>query len=210
MVDDYLYNGNGAIFALVLAGLASSLQPGLAPTSGRRIHFSFILIPLAFVFFVMINLNELRAIWLANLGAVQMARVELDGFPTGQWTEPAVAPQLDAARSTLLSALDEDSMNRTANHRLGLISMLRGDFRSAAAYLEAARAVSPNHRGIMKSLGYCYVWLGDVERAQLLLRNIPDANHEIAVYIGWWQARGRQELADNAALYLNHLKAQEE
>lgn len=210
MVDDYLYNGNGVIFALALAGLSSSIQPNWTPASDRKLRFSFVVMLLGLAFLAMIYRNEFRAAWYANLGAVQMARVELAGFPTSQWTEPAIAPGLEASSSTLHAAIEADSMNRTANHRLGLIAMLRGDFRSAAAYLESAYAAGPNHRGIIKALGYCYVWLGDMDKAQLLLRNISESEHELAVYIGWWKDRGRQDLSVNISKYLNDLKAQTE
>ena len=210
MVDDYLYNGNGTFFALALAGLASSIQPRVMPVPDRKIRFRFVLVPLVLAFFVLINLNALRAAWFANLAAVQMARVELAGFPTGHWTEPAVALELEPINSTLHSALDADSTNRTANHRLGLIAMLRGDFPSAVAYLENAHSAALNHRGIIKSLGYCYVWLGETEKAQLLLRNISESKHELVVYVGWWGERGRPDLSDNVSQYLNDLKAQKE
>jgi hypothetical protein len=30
--------------------------------------------------------------WHANLGAVQMSKVELMGFPTGQWMDSEIVP----------------------------------------------------------------------------------------------------------------------
>jgi O-antigen ligase len=211
MVDDYLYNGSGTMLALALAGLSSGTQPRSARTADRKNHRILVFIPLTLILFViLINRNGFRAAWFADFGAVQMAKVELAGFPTGKWTEPEIALELEEANITLLSAIQADPMNRTANHRLGLISMLHGDFLSASAYLEKAHASAPNHRGIIKSLGYCYVWLGDVDKALPLLRSIPEAKGELDVYVWWWDTQGRHDLSVNAFQQSAQLKAQKD
>jgi tetratricopeptide (TPR) repeat protein len=207
LVDDYLYNGSGTMLALALAGFSSSMQPKSVPLPDRKNRYIFVLIPPALIFFIMINMNGLRAAWYADLGAVQMAKVELAGFPTNEWTDPAIAPELEEAYTSLRFALHANPMNQTANHRLGLISMLRGDFLSASMYLERAYAVAPNHRGIIKSLGYCYAWLGDADKALILLRNIPEAKDELDVYVWWWDTQGRHDLSFKAYQQSAHLKA---
>ncbi|NIR64335.1 MAG: tetratricopeptide repeat protein, partial [candidate division Zixibacteria bacterium] len=65
----------------------------------------------------------------------------------------------------------------TANYRLGLIWMARRDFQQAANYLETAITEAPEHRGVIKSLGYCYTWLGSYEKAQVLLAQIPESQN---------------------------------
>jgi tetratricopeptide (TPR) repeat protein len=165
---------------------------------------------LALFLFIAINLNGLRSAWYADLGAMQMAKTELIGFPTNEWTDPAIATEFEEAGTLLRSALDADPLNRTADHRLGLISMLQGDFLSAASYLEKAYAAAPDHRGIIKSLGYCYVWLGDREKALLLLREIPEAKDELDVYVWWWDTQGRHDLSVNATRQLAYLKTQKD
>jgi lipopolysaccharide biosynthesis regulator YciM len=103
-------------------------------------------------------------------------------------------------------ALQADPTNRTANHRLGIISMLDEDFQSAAMYLERAHQKAPNHRGINKSLGYCYVWLGDMEKAELLLSKIPEATRELDVYVWWWDEQGRPDLSMQASLIVSKME----
>jgi hypothetical protein len=198
LVDNYLYNGSGSFFALALAGVSSAIQPKTARPIPSKNYLIFSSVMFVFVLFTVMNLNGLRAGWYANLGAVQMAKVELRGFPTNQWTEPSILPELEQANANFRSTLDADPLNRTANHRLGLISMLRGDFISASAYLEKAHEAAPHHRGIIKSLGYCYVWLGDMEQSLLFLRNIPEAKAELDVYAWWWSTQGQTELAQRA------------
>lgn len=204
MVDDYLYNGSGTFLSLALAGVSTSLYRERAASHKKR--YLLTIVALTLISFFMINLNGVRSAWSANLGAVQMAKVELAGFPTNQWTEPVILPELEQADASLRTALQADPANRTANHRLGLISMLQEDFPSAAAYLENARQQAPNHRGIIKSLGYCYAWAGDTEKAVLFLNRIPEAKDELESYIGWWGIQGRPDLAEKAQVVFHGLK----
>jgi thioredoxin-like negative regulator of GroEL len=83
--------------------------------------------------------------------------------------------------------------------------MLRQDFRTAAANLETAYQAAPNHRGIIKSLGYCYVWLGEMDEAQKLLDHIPEAQHEMKNYIWWWETQDRPDLSENASIMVSRL-----
>ena len=84
--------------------------------------------------------------------------------------------------------------------------MLRGDFQSAAGYLETALEQAPEHRGIIKSLGYCYTWLGDVDKARPLLEEIPEARSELEVYVWWWDTQGRLDLSAHASEMASELK----
>lgn len=211
---DYLYHGNGAALLFYPIGMVmgivnsnnigdEAIQP---PKTLRLANIAMITLPvLALIFMFGVNVNKLISLWNANLGAVRMARVELKDFPTGQWATSAIVPGLEAAESTLHAALQYDSHNQTANHRLGLISMLRQDFKTAAAHLELANQAAPNHRGIIKSLGYCYVWLGDIDKAQKLLAQIPETPHEMKNYIWWWKTQDRPDLSENASIIVSRL-----
>ena len=198
MVDDYLYNGIGTLLLLFLPGLSMLVQSEIANKAHPKNHRVSSLVALLLIGFFMINLNGVRSAWNANLGAVQMAKVELAGFPTNQWIDSSILPELEQADTSLRSALQADPMNRTANHRLGLIAMLRDDFHSAIAFLESANQEAPNHRGIIKSLGYYYVWVGEMGKAQLFLGKIPEAKTELDVYVWWWDVQGQPELAEKA------------
>jgi hypothetical protein len=207
MVDNYLYNGNGTLLSLALAGLSMPRESETANITQRNNYRIAGFVALALITFFVMNLNKVRSAWYADLGAVQMAKVELAGFPTSQWTEPSILPKLAQAESSLRSALQTDPTNQTANHRLGLIAMLQGNFPSATAYLEEAHQKAPNHRGIIKSLGYCYVWSGNMEKAQLFLGKIPEARHELDVYIWWWGLQGRPDLSENASMMVSRLES---
>lgn len=204
MVDDYLYNGSGTFLALALAGVSaivkwedhSAAMPGKQWDLQTVILVSLIGVCLtAFLF-----LNKIYSIWYANLGAVQMAKVELVDFPDAGWAGPDIVPYLQPADASLLSSLKSDSKNLTANHRLGLIFMLNRDFQSAVTYLEVAHQKAPGHRGVTKSLGYCYVWLGEFDQARLLLADIPEAKEELDTYVWWWKNQGRDDLSERASI----------
>jgi len=147
-----------------------------------------------------LNLNKIRSIWYANIGAVIMERVELNGFPTNEWAGQKHIAELEIAELALLSSLQFDPYNQTSTYRLGLISLAQRDFPSALVYLLEAHRQSPQHRGVIKSLGYCYVWLGDMASASAFLENIPEAKSELAVYVWWWGTQERSDLSEYATM----------
>jgi len=94
--------------------------------------------------------------------------------------------------------LQKDLYNFAAHHRLGLLEMLRRDFPAARQHLEQASALAPEHRGVRKSLAYCYVWLGLFEDALPLVQDIPEAKSEMDAYRTYWSSLGRGDLAAQA------------
>jgi tetratricopeptide (TPR) repeat protein len=211
MVDNYLFNGNGTILALFLVSLSvlvtqgTSLGKPMTFKLDRRIAvIGLLLLTLTLVFFS----KNILSVWYANLGSVLMSQVELDGFPNSGWAGSDIVSKLDDAEIALRSSLRFDPDNRTANQRLGMIAMSSQNFESASQYLDTANKVAPGHRGIVKSLGYCYVWLGDLAKAELFLSRIPEAQDELDVYIWWWGMQGRGDLSDNAALALQTFQNQ--
>jgi tetratricopeptide (TPR) repeat protein len=212
---DNLYTGNGTALLFFPLGMAMTgvlhrnhSGEGVVqlPKSLPRWNMAIISLPLLAVILMFgVNINREISQWYANLGALQMSQAELKNFPTNQWETSDMVPRLETAEVTLRAALHYDPRNPTANYRLGLISMLRRDYKSAAANLEAAYQETPNHRGIIKNLGYSYVWLGDMNRAQKFLDQIPEAQSEMKVYIWWWDTQGRPDLSENASRMVSRL-----
>jgi hypothetical protein len=91
---------------------------------------------------------------------------------------------------------------------MGLISMTARDFAAATGYLQTAYAQDMENRGIIKNLGYSFLWNGDLEKAESFLSRIPEAQHELDAYIWWWNDRQRPELADRASQMSASLVAQ--
>jgi len=84
--------------------------------------------------------------------------------------------------------------------------MMRMDFTKAADFLTLAYQLDPGHRGTIKNLGYCYIWLGQPEQALSFLKKIPEARQELEAYTGWWGLQGRPDLAKKAAQMLKLLQ----
>jgi O-antigen ligase len=146
--------------------------------------------------------RPLLSSWYTDLGAVEMAKVELSDFPTGRWDEGQHVDLLSPAKSLLDQALYYEPTNPGANYRLGLIAMLKRDYPAAVSYLEIAHRSDPYHRGILKSLGLSYIWNGQIKDAISLLSLLPESNQELAIYPWWWREQNRQDLAANAEEYL--------
>jgi len=173
------YSHEGAPLLFLLVGMAISLtrgrsgvKPGgnypsarastASPRKGRR-WWSFVggaaivLGSLAYPF----NFDKsLLAAWFANGGALEMARVELEGWPSDRGQADNTIAKLETAEAYFVRALKLDDSNRTAHHRLGLVSLQRRDFRVAVQHLEHAYQLDEDHRGIWRSLGSSYLWSG--------------------------------------------------
>jgi hypothetical protein len=224
LVDDYLYSSWSTalvFFPLGMSMLAVGTEfvPVLASNSGgevaERARRSGALlpsrsIPLLFTGILIVGIlltwNKIAAEWFANLGAVEMAKVELAGYPANEWEDGGQLNDLLAAKMLFIRSLAYDAGNRIANHRLGLIEMTERNFSSAVKHLTNAYRLELSHRGIIKNLGYSYAWLGEMNRASLYLRNIPEANSEMDAYVWWWDIHGRRDLSTNASNLASAMK----
>jgi hypothetical protein len=216
-VDDALYGGLGMplLFAIPGFGLAlgRTLQKGeegekdLARAGGNnrpdskpwsRWPAGRLGLVVGLLGFLTLWRRPLVASWYANLGAVEMARVELTGFPTGKWDDGENVTALETAVDYFGRTLQFNPANRTAQHRLGLIALLKGEFQTAISHLERAYLQTPGHRGIRKALGYSYAWSGNQQLAARLLEELPETRGELRVYVGWWKQHNRVDLSNQA------------
>jgi tetratricopeptide (TPR) repeat protein len=217
MVDNLIYTRWGAPLLFLIPGLALAFNPSILtpePTSaaarGAKVMRRRILtigLPLALLAAAVIYRSPVAwaSSWYAGLGAVSMAKVELADFPKERWDEGENLPALVEAEALFERALAYDPNNRTANHRLGLINLLRRDFPEAVIYLERAHKVDPYHKGIQKTLGYGLAWNGQFERAGAVLSEIPEARQELSVYTWWWGIQERNDLSSGAASTLEFI-----
>jgi O-antigen ligase len=204
LAEDPLYGSRGVLLLFVPFGLVAAVFPrrGVALQTLRTIGRPWLvaggLAALALVAFVVVDRARLAAAWQADRGALEMARVQLAGYPTNEWSDGREAAALGPAAARFERALIQDPNNRTALHRLGLLAMAQGDYETAAGRLASAHALDPGHRGIRKSLGLAYAWAGRPDDAAPLLASIPEASSELDTYIWWWSTQGRDDLSQRA------------
>ncbi len=227
MVDDAVYSSFGLPLLLLAPGMAAALARPAGAEGGselravgrsmanaagssrpiRRLAIGgALLVGLACLYALR---GFLGASWYANMGALKMARIELAGFPTGEWDDGQEAGDLKLAESQFNQALASNPGNRTAHHRLGLIRMLRRDYRGAITHLEQAYRADPRHRGIQKVLAYSYVWTGQFGSALRLLSGLPEAGYELRNYVWWWGNQGREDFAERASRMIELLSTSE-
>jgi hypothetical protein len=211
LVDDIVYRTMYIPLLFFVPGMAvglsssHSLEPKGIGWNKSSVHHQAVpvLTALGLVLISLIAFRRpLQAAWYTDLGAVEMAKVELSDFPTGYWDVGPHADLLSPAEAFFNRALTYEPANPSAHYRLGLIAMLKRDFPNAVNHLEIAHHVDPFHRGMIKALGLSYLWNGRVDDAQALLSLIPESNQEVGVYTWWWGEQNRPDLAAYAEQYL--------
>lgn len=219
LFDDALYGIRGTPFLFVVPGLV--MHQAVAPSNEQAHTQGFTTtstVPLkaiawmfpSVVFILGISLfaiPAIRAAAQANIGAVEMAKLELTNYPCENWIEGRSMNSLMCSSNQFQAALVNNPRQRTANHRMGLIAKDRGDYAGAIKFLETAHQVDPAHLGIRKELGYAYVWSGNFESAYPLISDLPEAASEMEGYRFWWTQQGNISLAANADHMLSYLKS---
>ena len=206
LVDDPLESGVGSTLLFLYPAMTLSLQQGVPPVQagamdreerrGRRMRIALVVGAALLGLFLV--LPSTRSAWHANLGALEMARQELDAWPADALLATEAARHSETIDGHLARALALNSGSRTALHRIGLLEGAQGDWDAAIAVLEGARRVDPTHRGIRKLLGYAYIWNGDLEVAEETLASIPEARSEMEFYTWWWAEHGGAAQAQRA------------
>ncbi len=222
LVTDVIYGPWGTPLLFVIPGFALSIaQQGYpeynlcekvgAYVSEHKSSVKYVAIALSLV---LVGLGywfrkPLQAQWFANLGAVQMSRIELAGWPINQWDDGSNASRLIDRERYFQQALAYNPGNRTAHHRLGLIAMVKREYPSAVRHLESAYKNDPDHPGIMKNLGYSYLWANQMKPAYQILSKLPEVVQELGVYTWWWGQFGREDLANIAQTMREQLQSQQ-
>lgn len=207
VLDDPVYSNSwGYLLLFASVGLSQGLrlEPAKHPKTPGWVRAVVGLLGIIFLLFTWVVPSPIKGMWLANLGAVKMARVELAGWPVNR-SDAVEANALSAEQKLFEQALTYDPKNRTAYHRLGLIALKEWDFDTAEVYLTQAYDLDKTHRGIVKTLGFTYVWQNRLDKAISLLQTIPEATYELEIYSSWWQSQGRLDLSQLALEAANEL-----
>ncbi len=208
LVDDTLYGSRAQFLLWVLPGVGQAVLTRTAqpigirevdPARRTRLLATGSVVLVVVVVYLFMFREAIGVVWRANVGAVQMAQIQLADFPTGVWDDGAGAGALTPAAAAFESVIRDNPGNQTARYRLGLIALLTRNFPVAVEHLEAAFASAPGHPGIRKSLAFAYVWNGQLDLAMTLIAEVPDADTELRNYTGWWSNHGRPDLAELAS-----------
>ncbi len=178
--------------AAILLRRTSAMPPSVVPKGRRWVLPAGAVC--VFLIVVVVSLHPVSATWHANLGCVFQARGDLlTSLNDGQKT--ALRQQ---AVDHYRRAIQSDPYNRTAQQRLGLITMDEAKFHDAAGHLQMAWRADPDNATTHKALGLAYVWVGELERAKPLLQNVPDIVQELNMWGGWRSTQQQMEQAINA------------
>jgi hypothetical protein len=207
LIDAMLFTGIGIYLIFVIPGFCTFVidEP---PGKDSARHIPNLLLGAGLVIFLVSVGGKFFSIFYANLGAIEMARVELGGW---RWEERMDSNPLEdyqAATQFFQMAMKLDNGNSTANYRLGMMAAGKQDFSEGCRYLETAIESQPYHRGISKNLGYCYLWLGKINEALPYLKMIPEARDELKVYVWWWESQNRKDLSGFADQMVLELSSQ--
>jgi O-antigen ligase len=212
LVDDIVFRTIFTVLLFIVPGMAVGLVTSTKPKAQRvgvdqSRTFQITLPVMIAVGLIIVGLISFRrpliSAWYTDLGAVEMAKVELAGFPSGTREEGQGADYLSLAKSKFQQALTFDPANPRAHYRLGLIALQKGDFTDAVDHLEIAHRGDPYHRGTIKALGLSYLWNGEVDAAKPVLSLLPESYKEIGIYSWWWEQQNRPDLAAYAKQYLS-------
>lgn len=204
LLDDPLYGGKGNILFFLLPAWSAFLMRDYEikdiaenPKRKQLKKLWVWMIPAILVLGIPIVVRgkQLGAVLYADWNAVRMAQIELHGWPDKErgWRIIEYPDELVHGFTTSLQ-LDPEQV--TAHYRLGLIMMGRKEYRLAIQHLEDAYTSKPEHRGVVKNLGYAYVWDGNLTAAVGLLEEIPEAGEELSIYEWWWGTQGDARLAE--------------
>lgn len=211
LTDDALFGGQGTPFLFVPMGMVvlvsrkESRYRRKLTFSRRKVIGVVTAVSLLLVFAFALR-RPLLARWYANSGAAEMARIDLSIWPTNEWSASWSVFPYEGAVEKFNRALIYNPQNRTAHQRLGMIWMDAREFDKAVSHLEIAYQLSPEHRGIQKTLGYSYVWQGDYAGASAVLSNIPERLMEMQGYKQWWSAHQQPDLSAKAGQMAANLR----
>jgi hypothetical protein len=144
-----------------------------------------------------LNIRGLLGGWYANLGALYQTRADL-AFQLAEVEREQARQQ---AWSYFQRTLTLQPTHPGANRRLGMIALELRQFKAAVAYLEQAYFQQRNDQATLKLLGYAYLWVGQPDAAEAVLRQLDDQGElveELANWQGWWATQDRDDLAKAA------------
>lgn len=129
------------------------------------------------------TLKQPVATWYANLGSLAQTRTELGqySFPDSLVEYTRRQQDLTQAETYFHAALEIDPENVTANQRLGMIALARGEYGDALEFGNAALRADPNSPITWQVLGDAYLALGQPDQAYAYWSHLEKAADKLNV-----------------------------
>jgi tetratricopeptide (TPR) repeat protein len=142
--------------------------------------------------------SSLLASVYSNLGAVHQSQAELALYTWPEWPiQDAVRREieLDQSMAEFERALELQPYNITANRRLGMIEISRGDYEDALGHLEAAHDAEPWNEINRRLLGEALIINGQVQEGAALWATVSNEQRQLEARAYWYQYIGDAERA---------------
>ena len=133
--------------------------------------------------------GPLLSLVYSNLGAVHQSQAELSVYRWPEsWTQDEVRRRVDLRQplAEFERALALDPQNATANRRLGMIALSRGEYEEALGYLEAAYAAEPESVTNRQLLGEAYLTSGRLAEGQALWDTVSNEHGQLDMRVSWY------------------------
>ncbi|MBI5878840.1 MAG: O-antigen ligase family protein [Chloroflexi bacterium] len=177
LVDDVPFGSRGMLLLFVPLGMIAALHGGARSAFGR-LPLRVIAIAAALLFVTALwQRDAIVATAYANLGALAQSRAELAGYRVPDRLPETLRREapLDEAIAAYRQALALDPGNRTANQRMGMIALARGQYDAAMSYIEAAYRRDPANETLRMLMGDAALAAGRADDAYTFWVRAPDA-----------------------------------
>ena len=194
-VDTALYGK--FVFLLFLPLAFAALAPSRRRVPGRRSLPRPLLVGLAALAIpILLWPGKSLSLFYANLGAVHQSQAELRIYSWPEWPlQDAVrrAVDLDPAIRAFERALTLNVANPTANRRLGMIELSRGEYEDALGHLQLAYAAEPWSTTTRQLLGEALIVNGYWDEGEALWAGVNNEQGQLGARAFWYGYIGDAE-----------------
>jgi tetratricopeptide (TPR) repeat protein len=207
LVDGALYGSRGALLLFVPLAFAVPFArarhrgkvAAAAPGASLGLRVAVPLGICALLLAALVGRHTILSLVFSNLGAVHQGRAELGVYSWPEWPiqdEVRRTVDLDKPIAEFEQALALDPGNPTANRRLAMIELARGEYDDALRHLQAGYAAEPNSETMRQLLGEALIATGRLEEGQALWAGVGNDLNQLDLRAFWY---GHIQDAERAA-----------
>lgn len=132
----------------------------------------------------------------ANMGALEQTHQELSVYSWPEWpVQDEVRRTVDLTRAEELfeKSLAYNPNNATANRRLGMIALSKGEYPAALEYMETAYKSTPGDNATRQLLGEAYIVNGRLDEGSTLWSTVSNGQSQLTLRAFWYEHIGDVE-----------------